>query len=476
MTETDPPTPRRRFAPLRALGSVGAVVLAAAAGVGGVVGVAALVGPTNSDSGPGGAGNQAAPTVSLPANPDPPPVLADLDPNAPIPTAAGLQAALAGPMSDPVLGQLTAQVIDPASGAVLLDQNGAAPMIPASTLKLYTAAAAAVVLDPGMRITTTVSQGPAPTEITIVAGGDPTLSSQPTSTYNPGAATIQQLADAVKAAGITQVTKITVDNAVFEGPVTAEGWGSGDAPSTYAAPIYPFMADGGRSNPADDKSMRYGDPDLKAAQLLAAALGNPNAEVVRGTVDAAAKPVASVQSAPIEQLIEQMMVHSDNVLAECLARLVAQKVGQPRTFAGAVTAISAVMQEMGVDITGYTAHDASGLSVLDRTSAQSIASLLTAVTKGEQPRLDVVASALAVGGYSGTLATRYETGTAAGAAGSVRGKTGTLTGVSSLAGTVLTADGRVLIYSFLSNGGGATDSVRAALDKITTAIAGCGCR
>lgn len=476
MTETDSPKPRRRTAPARALGSAGALVLAGAVGLGSVVGVAALVGPTNSDSATGGAGTQAAPTVSLPANGKPPQVLAYLDANAPTPTATGIQAALSGPMSDPVLGTLAAQVIDPASGTVLLDQGSAASMQPGSTMKLYTAAAAAVVLDPGTRITTTVSQGPNPTEITVVAGGDPTISSQPASALNPGAATIQQLADAVKAAGITQVTKITVDNAVFEGSPTAEGWGSGDAPSTYAAPIYPFMADGGRSVPADDHSMRYGDPDLKAAQLLAAALGNPAAEVTRGTVDPAAKPVASVQSAPIEQLIEQMIVHSDNVLAECIARLVAQKIGQPRTFAGGVAAISAVMQEMGVDLTGYEGHDGSGLSQLDKTSAKSVGSLIATVTAGKQPNLDVVDSALAVAGYSGTLAKRYETGPAADAAGRVRGKTGTLTGVSSLAGTVLTNDGRVLVYSFISNGGGATETVRAALDKVASALAGCGCR
>ena len=109
-------------------------------------------------------------------------------------------------------------------------------------------------------------------------------------------------------------------------------------------------------------------------------------------------------------------------------------------------------------------------------SAASVASLVSIVTSGKLPNLDLVDSALAVGGYNGTLADRYETGAAASAQGRVRGKTGTLTGVSSLAGTVLTVDGRVLVYALVSNGGGATDSVRAALDEITAAIAGCGCR
>lgn len=476
MTNNQTPRRRRPAAVTRALGAVGVLLLAATVGIGGVVGTAALVGPTNSDSGPDGTTNQAVPTVSLPANGSPDQALADLDAAAPTPTPSGLQEALAAPMSDPILGQLGVQIVDPATDAVLLEKDGAAAMQPGSTLKLYTAAAAAVVLDPGARIVTSVVQGDNPTEITVIAGGDPTLSSQPTSIYNPGAATIQQLADGVIASGITEVTKITVDNSVFAGPTTAVGWGSGDAPSTYAAPIYPFMADGGRSQPDDDESMRYDDPDLHAAQLLAQALGSPNAEIVRGTATSTDQTVAAVKSAPIEQLIEQMMLISDNTLAECLGRLVAKKTGGEASFTGAVEAIASTMQTLGVDMTGYVGYDASGLSGQNLTSAQSIGSLMSIVASDQPAQLDVLSSSLPVSGYNGTLAARFETGPASGAAGRVRGKTGTLTGVSALAGTVLTNDGRVLVYSFISNGGGGTIAVRTALDKIAATIAGCGCR
>lgn len=481
MTVTRTPRRRRPAVAPRALGIAGALVLAAAVGVGAVVGTATRFGPVNSDSGLPGAASQAIPTVSLPPNDNPGPVLPDLDASAPAPSPAALQQALAGPMSDPVLGQLAVQVVDPADGTVLVDKSASTDLQPGSIMKLYTAAAAAVVLDPGSRITTSVVQGANPTEITVVGGGDPTLSSGPTSTYNPGAATIAQLAEAVKAAGITQVTKITVDSSMFVGPVTATGWGTDDAPSTYAAPVYPFMADGGRTVPSDDESMRYADPDLQAASLLATALGSPDAQVVRGVASPADQQIAEVQSAPIEQLIEQMVLISDNTLAECIGRLVAIETGYEASFTGAVQAITATMQSLGVDLTGYAGYDASGLSGLNLTSAQSVTSLMAKVTGNgvaapEPETLDVVASALPVSGYNGTLAMRYETGLAGGAAGRVRGKTGTLTGVSSLAGTVLTNDGRVLVYVFISNGSLNTLAVRAALDNIAATIAGCGCR
>ena len=93
------------------------------------------------------------------------------------------------------------------------------------------------------------------------------------------------------------------------------------------------------------------------------------------------------------------------------------------------------------------------------------------------PRLDAVASGLAVAGYSGTLSGRYYgADAAAGAAGAVRAKTGTLTGVTTLAGTVLTADGRLLVFALVANGTGAPDPARAALDNIAAGIAACGCR
>lgn len=475
MTKTRTPRRHRRAGTIRVLGAFGVLVLASAAGAGAVVGAAALSGPTNSDSAADASANQAAATVSLPLNEPPAPVLERLADDAPMPSSAGMHSALSPALNNPNLGEVAVEVIDPASDSVLYSERAKEPMVPGSVMKLYTAAAAAVVLEPGSRITTSVVQGNSPTEIVVIAGGDPTLRSGSKSTYNPGSASIKQLANQLNDAGITEVTKVTVDNSVFSGPVTASGWGEGDAPSTYAAEIYPFMTDGGRSTPSNDASMRHADPDLYAAQLLADALDSPDADVERGEAGEGAQQLAAVESAPIEQLIEQMLLISDNTLAECLGRLVALETGHPPSFDGATQAITDTMQDLGVDLTGYTAYDASGLSVDDRTSAASVSSVMDNVVDLTDANLDAVASGLPVSGYSGTLADRYDNGTTGGVAGRVRGKTGTLSGVASLSGTVVTNDGRLLVFSFLSNDGGAQDATRAALDLVAATIAGCGC-
>jgi D-alanyl-D-alanine carboxypeptidase/D-alanyl-D-alanine-endopeptidase (penicillin-binding protein 4) len=102
--------------------------------------------------------------------------------------------------------------------------------------------------------------------------------------------------------------------------------------------------------------------------------------------------------------------------------------------------------------------------------------LVTGVADGSLPGASAVVSGLAVAGYDGTLAERGDADPAT-APGAVRAKTGTLLGVHGLAGTVVTADGRLLAYALVANGttgGGRPEE--DALDATAAALASCGCR
>lgn len=72
-------------------------------------------------------------------------------------------------------------------------------------------------------------------------------------------------------------------------------------------------------------------------------------------------------------------------------------------------------------------------------------------------------------GFSGTLSDRY-TGKSAGT-GLIRAKTGTLTGVNTLAGTVVDRQGRLLAFAFLASGTTSPSDAQSALDRLATTLA-----
>ncbi|WP_409331064.1 D-alanyl-D-alanine carboxypeptidase/D-alanyl-D-alanine endopeptidase [Trujillonella humicola] len=413
--------------------------------------------------------------AQLPGIGEPAPVLAALPADSPAPDPSALEAVLAPLLASPALGAApVAHVVDVATDEVLLDRDGDRPAVPASTAKLLTAMATLTTLDPDDTLATTVVAGAAPGEIVLVGGGDPTLSTTSPSLTYPGAATVEDLADQVRGAlAGAPVTAVVVDNGLFTGPLTAPGWGPGDAPSSYAAPITATAVDGARLAPG--APARSGAPGTDAGRALAAALGAPDAAVRLGEAPADARELGTVDSAPVGRLVEQMLALSDNVLAEALARHVALARGLPATFDGAADAVPAALEEAGFDLTGVALADGSGLSASDRVPAALLTRLLTAAADGSVPGTGAVVSGLAVAGYDGTLADRGDADPAT-APGSVRGKTGTLLGVHALAGTVVTADGRLLAFAVVADqvsGGG--QPAEDALDAAASALAACGC-
>ncbi len=189
---------------------------------------------------------------------------------------------------------------------------------------------------------------------------------------------------------------------------------------------------------------------------------------------AARAPVlASVESAPLSTIIEQMLDESDNVLAETLGRQVAIAVHQPPTFLGAAAAIRSVLRRLGAD-PGGAFVDASGLARRDAVTPATLVAVLRLADR--TPRLRALLGALPVAGWSGTLAQRYRSPAARAAQGLVRAKTGTLTGVSSLAGVVHDRAGALLGFAFIASRAGPTPAAEAALDVAVARLAGCGCR
>ncbi|MCW2543751.1 MAG: D-alanyl-D-alaninecarboxypeptidase/D-alanyl-D-alanine-endopeptidase [Frankiales bacterium] len=375
--------------------------------------------------------------------------------------AAALRAALAHPA---LKSGVALSVVDVETGRPVLEQRASRAVVPASTAKVLTALAALTVLPPDRQLTTKVVAGSG-TDVVLVGGGDPTLRGPRTPGSGPR---LQELADQVKQSG-HPVGRVVVDDTLFTGPRLGPGWKGGYVTGGDVSPVSALEL-------SDSKST---DPALEAGRVLAKLLGVPTSTVVRQKAAVSGATIARVSSAAVPDLVEQMLTTSDNDLAEALGRHLALARRQPASFAGeaaaAAAAVAPLLQGIGISAGAVSLHDASGLSPLDRVRPGALSRLLALAARDE--RFGPVLSGLPVAGFDGTLSDRYRDAPTSIAAGQVRAKTGTLTGVSALAGLVRTKDGRLLAFDLTAEGlpeKGAGAAPRA-LDAVAAALAGCGC-
>jgi D-alanyl-D-alanine carboxypeptidase/D-alanyl-D-alanine-endopeptidase (penicillin-binding protein 4) len=356
------------------------------------------------------------------------------------------------------------------TGKLLYGTGGDQAVTPASTTKIATAVAALSALGPDRRLTTRTALEPDTGELILVGGGDPTLTAHPKA---GGWASLRTLAadtaTALEQRGIDKIT-LSYDSTLYAGPALHP-----IGVNENLARVSALTVDEGRiNNSASGPAARVGDPAADAAAKFAGLL---KAAGIRTTAPGPSKAtsraetLASVSSPPLSDLVERMLTNSDNDIAEALARQTALGTGRPASFDGGAKAIAAQLRKLGLPLTGAAFHDGSGLNRDDRLTANLLTALLVKAADPAHPGLRPVLTGLPVAGFTGTLATRYTDG----AAGLVRAKTGTLTGVNTLAGTVVDADGHLLAFAFLASNTANPLEAQAALDKTATALAGCGC-
>nr|WP_026467080.1 D-alanyl-D-alanine carboxypeptidase/D-alanyl-D-alanine-endopeptidase [Amycolatopsis alba] len=399
------------------------------------------------------------------------------------PTKEALAAALAGPAGAADLGTLTGTVVDASTGEVLWDKNSGTPLTPASTTKILVVAAALLSMDHGTQISTKVVQGADPGTAILVAGGDPSLTSLPLGTDSPlypGAAHVDDLVAQVKKASGGKITKVQLDISLFKGPTSAKGWDPEDtaAGNTYMAPVLPVMADGGRNDPKSDHAPRIANPAAALTQKIAGKLEAQAGGTTTAPKDA--KVLGEVKSQPLTEFANSLLQLSDNLMADALARQVALAKGGEASFVGGATATMDVLKQAGFDLTGVQINDGSGLSDQNKIPAKVLSEILAvaAAPDGKDPRtakLRPLLAGLPVAGGSGTLEKRYGDPASSAGRGWVRGKTGTLSGVNTLAGVVLDTDGRMLVFALMSSGSDQNKG-RAALDVVAATLHKCGCR
>lgn len=369
---------------------------------------------------------------------------------------ADLQAKLAREMrlAGPASG---AYVRDLDSGEELFALRENASRTPASVEKLYTTASALLRLGPSATLDTTAvtdagalvdAFGVLHGDLVLVGAGDPFF----------GDVAAGRLARAVRATGILRI----------DGAVVGDESGFDERRSGRSAG-YDFELGGVLSALAYDRGIFRGRARLDAGRFAAArfaaklrtagvrATGASRA----GTAPAGARRIAAVPSRSVGELARFVNVPSNNFAAEMLLKTLGSRYRDDGSTSAGADVVRDTLDDFGVR---PRIVDGSGLSRADRTTPRQVVRLLERMDGQDSAR--TFRASLAIPGSTGTVRRRMR-GTPAQRC---RVKTGTLRGVSALAGYCAAAGGRDLGFALLFNGVNVT-AARAIQDRIAAAIA-----
>ncbi|PUA82752.1 D-alanyl-D-alanine carboxypeptidase/D-alanyl-D-alanine endopeptidase [Nocardioides currus] len=397
--------------------------------------------------------------------------------------AAAVESALATGLRDKTLGRHVVAAVGDLGGDGPVWVHDDDRFLPASTTKLLTSTAALAALGPDARFTTRVVAGRSPREVVLVGGGDPYLSSKPL-TVAEQATTYPERADVVTLARDTAVAlagrkrvRVVYDDSLFTGPTNNPKWRADYVPDDIVSPITALWVDRGASPTGYGRS---DDPSLDAAKAFAAGLREAGITVVGeptpGRAPEGAADLASAESAPVAHIVERLLDVSDNETAEVLAHQVGLAVSGDGSFAGGAAGVLGTLRSLGVETGDDVVHDGSGLSRFNRISPTTMLQVLQVAARDDHPELRPLVTGLPVAGFTGSLAGRFASADAV-ALGDVRAKTGTLSGVSSLAGIVTGRDGTQMVFVIAADQtrGAPEVEVEAALDSLAADLAGCRC-
>ncbi|THJ06511.1 D-alanyl-D-alanine carboxypeptidase/D-alanyl-D-alanine-endopeptidase, partial [Nocardioides sp.] len=302
----------------------------------------------------------------------------------------------------------------------------------------------------------------------------------PSATYQPQGGDVATLARrsarALAQQGVRRV-RLAYDDSLFTGPQAHPTWEADYIPDDVVTPITSLWVDQGREPGSFD---RVADPAATAALEFRHALARNGIRVVgrtlRGAAPAGATRVGRVSSPNVAQIVQRVLESSDNEAAEVLLRHVGLADQGDGSFTGGQVAVERVLTANGIKLAGTVLYDGSGLSRANRIAPSLLLGVLRLAASPEHPALRPVLSSLPVAGFTGSLTNRMDRAPSEGR-GRVRAKTGTLTGVTSLAGIAVDLDGNLMAFALLA------DRVRkpreglarVAMDNAAASLGACHC-
>ena len=330
--------------------------------------------------------------------------------------------------------------------------NPTKALVPASSTKLITAAVALEVLKPEFTYTTKVhgslDASGSVADLFFVGGGDPLIvrneyvasEKYPTTSGT----SLEKLADSLFAAGLRRVAGSVVGvDTRYDDQRFVDVWPQ-QFHFTEAGPLGSLVVDDGV---VLGQITKPDDPAVAAATELQNLLnargvlfgGEPRHDVLPAGIP----ELASIQSAPLTAIIQEMMVNSDNNTAELLLKEIGfASKGIGSTAAGLAAAKDQLAKwKLDKEVLLF---DGSGLASDGRISCDVFMSLLNSFS-ASMPGL------MAIAGETGTIRDIFD-GTPV--AGKLRAKTGTLNGVKALVGYLPVTNSDPVIFSMLMNKSG----------------------
>ncbi|CAB5059314.1 unannotated protein [freshwater metagenome] len=327
-------------------------------------------------------------------------------------------------------------VIDPLTGSVVYEKSAYSPRKPASVLKIYSATAALIYMQPTQRFTTSAWVGVNEKSLVIQGSLDPWMS----------------LSDSVaKKMGRTSIPRIEYNSL---SALKEANPGSIRNSTIYYSDLY-------SQDVANIKAFFL----KRGVKAVMKRVSNTQAE------ELSAEQILSSDSPELQEMLGFALTWSDNLLTERIARLASQAAGYPLNDEGVAQTFQEVLAGLGVDSKGLVIKDASGLSRENRITARQVGELLLKIRNDS--RFASLIGGLPISGVTGTLRHRF-IDTAPQAIGLVRAKTGTLNGTANLAGYVEAGDREyifVIIADQLKRTSRAEKFARATVDRILGKIA-----
>lgn len=326
--------------------------------------------------------------------------------------------------------QLGMMVYDLTADSVLYAFGERQTLRPASTMKVLTAVTVLDRLGAAYLYKTKLCYTGSVTDSTrtlsghlyIIGGMDPRL----------GSDDLRSFAMSVKALGIDTVRgNVYADRSMKDADLLGEGWCWDDDNPVLSPLVY---------SRKDNMLQRFVKALTEAGVVF-------DGELLDKTCPSGAVELC-VRTHTIEQILHRMMKESDNLYAESMFYHIGLTQGKPSTARKAKAVMESLLTKMGLAGRPHRFADGSGLSLYNYVSAE----IEVAFLRYAYNNTDIYANllpAMPIASVDGTLEKRMQK---TAAAGNVRAKTGTLTGISSLAGYCTASNGHDLCFAIINQG------------------------